>query len=105
MLMVCEILEMLCLSAKLYSIRGGCDVVILYVTWDAQVKKYFTILFSENWLNAQNTCRAKSARLVSVQSKEENEFVKKLSNNSIWLGLETRGVFRGEQHFLSRRVA
>ncbi|CAB3985203.1 macrophage mannose receptor 1-like, partial [Paramuricea clavata] len=50
----------------------------------------------QNWLDAQYTCRYnKKAKLVSVQSKEENEFVKTISKNAIWLGLEAKGVFRG----------
>ncbi|CAB4013832.1 Hypothetical predicted protein [Paramuricea clavata] len=47
-----------------------------------------------HWLGADTTCWYKSAKLVSIQSKEENDFVRKLSNNIIRLGLEAKGVFR-----------
>lgn len=50
-------------------------------------------------MSAKANCAYKSSQLVSIQSIEENEFVRKLTNNTIWIGLETRGVFRGKYIF------
>ena len=54
-------------------------------------------LFSLTWLLAEAFCKKKddTSSIASLQSKEENEFVRKLTNITIWLGLEGRGVFRG----------
>lgn len=49
-----------------------------------------------NWVSAVKLCRNKGTRLVSIQSQEENEFVKNMTNNNIWIGLQGRGVFRGK---------
>ena len=37
-----------------------------------------------------------SINLASISDKNENDFIQKLSNFSMWIGLESRGVFRGK---------
>ena len=59
----------------------------------------FFMLCSKNWIYANIYCQDKHrASLVSVHSDEENAFVMKISRDSMWLGLESRGVFRGNLH-------
>ncbi|XP_028395163.1 uncharacterized protein LOC114519252 isoform X2 [Dendronephthya gigantea] len=50
------------------------------------------------WEQARRNCRSfrtSISRLVTITSKEENDFVSNLANTTIWIGLEGRGVYRG----------
>ncbi|XP_028395191.1 uncharacterized protein LOC114519267 isoform X2 [Dendronephthya gigantea] len=74
---------------------GNCDAGWVTDRSLAYCYHYKPGISRPNWLNAQDACRTDGANLVSIQSKEENEFVRKLSKNAMWLGLEAKGVFRG----------
>ena len=40
------------------------------------------------------------SQLASINDAKENEFIRKLSNDSMWIGLDARGVYRGKSTLL-----
>ena len=41
------------------------------------------------------------SQLASINDAKENEFIRKLSNDSMWIGLDARGVYRGKLTLLN----
>ena len=44
---------------------------------------------SSNWINARETCLKSGADLASISSLAENDFIKSLSKESLWIGLNS----------------
>ena len=62
------------------------------------------MLYRKNWFDANLYCKnSLSSTLVSVYSAEENAFVMKLSNDSMWIGLDSKGVYRGNVQVLYKK--
>ena len=56
--------------------------------WKKIKKKcYNFVAKSLNWQEAENYCRKKGGHLASVNSKVENDFIRKISSGWFWLGL------------------
>ena len=71
------------------------------------VSKYLNnILRSLTWLDALKNCRRTmfygGNSLASITSKEENDFIANLANTTVWIGLDGKGVYRGELLFSSK---
>ena len=60
---------------------------------------------SSSWFDALAYCKNKRSTLVTIRSKEENEFLRNLTTRNVWIGMESRGVFRGMYpKVLGRRI-
>jgi hypothetical protein len=74
----------------------GCFFTIFQQFFVSQ--KYFS--YRRSWKGSRLFCYARYSiprgNLASVTSKEENDFIANLANTTIWIGLEGRGVYRGE---------
>lgn len=59
------------------------------------------IFRSVSWERARSNCRAyySSGNLAVITSPEVNDFLTKFANTTVWIGLEGRGVYRGELPF------
>uniref|UniRef100_A0A3P9MCZ6 C-type lectin domain-containing protein n=1 Tax=Oryzias latipes TaxID=8090 RepID=A0A3P9MCZ6_ORYLA len=53
---------------------------------------YFFSEERKSWDKARESCRAREADLVVINTKEENAFISALKNQSVWLGLSDRDL-------------
>ncbi|XP_049328406.1 C-type lectin domain family 17, member A-like isoform X2 [Astyanax mexicanus] len=65
--------------------------------WVFNTSLYYVSTLKKSWTESRNDCRQRGADLVIINSREEQEFIKKLNNNNnkVWIGLnKTEGVWK-----------
>uniref|UniRef100_A0A3B1IGR1 C-type lectin domain-containing protein n=1 Tax=Astyanax mexicanus TaxID=7994 RepID=A0A3B1IGR1_ASTMX len=63
--------------------------------WVFNTSLYYVSTEWKSWTESRDNCRQRGADLVIINSKEEQEFIKKLNNNKVWIGLnKSEGVWK-----------
>uniref|UniRef100_A0A3B1IIW4 C-type lectin domain-containing protein n=1 Tax=Astyanax mexicanus TaxID=7994 RepID=A0A3B1IIW4_ASTMX len=82
------LVELSCEGEKLYAcLIHNCPVF--------NTSLYYVSTEWKSWTESRDNCRQRGADLVIINSKEEQEFIKKLNNNKVWIGLnKSEGVWK-----------